>query len=361
MSRSPILFRCDGTTETGWEPFYQCMTLAQAIQRRRRPTYFYSRLDPANLSLVIHRGGHEWVPAMNPVGTMDDLDDTLREARDLNAAAVVVAAPNVSEEYLRELTASGLVVITVDPEAQHDYPNRLVYNPFMGVGPELYHHAVGTQLLVGPRFALIRGMIRRIRPLRAQEPPSPFRGMVALGDDDLDGKAGDLARELLEMPKVDKVTIVARAHHPHYEEFKALCQSEPGRVEVVSENNEVSTRLTRCHFALTSGDSWSLEMACLGMPQLMLTRQPRYEANAQRLDEEGAAINLGSMGKVTPGQLHSAVQDLLLDQTERRAMSRTGRQLIDGRGTDRFVNGTEILLHVAARPAEPVYMPRLAA
>src|SRR6516225_7938504 len=117
MSRSPILFRCDATPEQGWENFYQCMTLAQAIQRRRRGTYFYSCLEPNNLALIANRGGHEWVPAEHPVGSMDDLDATLHQARRLNAAAVVIVAPHVSVEYLREMSASGIVVITVEPEA----------------------------------------------------------------------------------------------------------------------------------------------------------------------------------------------------------------------------------------------------
>src|SRR5262245_20652033 len=349
MSRSPILFRCDATPEQGWETFYQCMTLAQAIQRRRRGTYFYSRLEPNCLALIANRGGHEWVPADHQVGSMDDLDATLHQSRRLGAAAVVVVAPQVSVEYLREMTASGLVVITVEPEARLDYPNRLVFNPFLGVNETQYHHARGTQLLVGPRFPLIRGMIRRVRPLRSQEPPTPFRALVAMGDDDLNGRAVDLTKELADMPKVDKVSIVARPHHPRIDDLREIVKSEPGRLEIISENAEVSTRLTRAHFAISSGCPWSLEFACLGMPQLILTDEQRYVANADRLGDEGAAQYLGAANKVTPGRFRTAVQELLLDPQERKSMTRIGRQLIDGRGTDRFVNGTEILLHVGAR------------
>ncbi|MBX7106024.1 MAG: polysaccharide biosynthesis protein [Gemmataceae bacterium] len=349
MSRSPILFRCDATPEQGWEPFYQCMTLAQAIQRRRRGTYFFSRLEPNHLALTAHRGGHEWVAAEHPVGTSDDLDATLAQARKLNAAAIVVVASGLSVEYLRELNASGLVVVTVGPETSLDYPNRLVFNPFLGNSTDQYRHATGTQLLVGPRFALIRGMVRRVRPLRAAEPAGPFRAMLALGDDDLPGRSVELAKELLDMPKVDKLSVVARPHHPRLDELRAVIAEESGRAEIICENAEVSTRLTRAHFAITTGCSWSVELACLGMPQLIMTECDRYEANAQRLDEEGAAQYLGRANKVTSGQLRNAVQDLLLDSHERKAMTRIGRQLIDGRGTDRFVNGTEILLHANQR------------
>jgi spore coat polysaccharide biosynthesis predicted glycosyltransferase SpsG len=352
MSRSPILFRCDGTPEAGWEPFYQCMTLAQAMQRRRRGTYLHSRLEPANLALTITRGGHEWLPAEHPVGTTDDLDETVRQARKIGAAAVVVVAPKVSVEYLRELTASGLLVVSLDNEGKLDFPNRLVFNPFIGVPAEDYKHARGTQLLAGPKYALIRGLIRRIRPLRAQEPPAPFRGFVAMGDNDLEGRSVKLAAELLDNPKVDKVAVAARPHDPHIEKLRELALSEPGRLEIVSENNEVTTRLGRSHFALTSGDSWSVEMACLGMPQLILSMEQRYASNAQSLEDEGTATYLGPVAKVTNGALRTAVSELLVDQTERRGMSRCGRQLIDGRGTDRFVTAVEVLLHVAANAGE---------
>jgi len=59
-SRGPILFRCDGTPDQGWEPFYQCLSFAAALQRRRRGTHFLSYLDPLSLAHVINRGNNEW-------------------------------------------------------------------------------------------------------------------------------------------------------------------------------------------------------------------------------------------------------------------------------------------------------------
>jgi hypothetical protein len=68
MTRAPILFRCDGTATTGWESFYQCLVLAGAMQRRRRGTYFLSRLEPQTLAGPILRGGHEWNETTTEVG-----------------------------------------------------------------------------------------------------------------------------------------------------------------------------------------------------------------------------------------------------------------------------------------------------
>src|SRR5438067_10412812 len=102
-SRGPILFRCDGTAEQGWEPFYQCLSLAAALQRRRRGTHFFSYLDPLSLAQVVHRANNEWVPAEERVGSPGDLAATVVQVRRLPAAAVVVPGGGATAEYLASL------------------------------------------------------------------------------------------------------------------------------------------------------------------------------------------------------------------------------------------------------------------
>jgi len=120
VKRGSILFRCDATPEQGYEPFYQCLSLAASMQRRRRGTHFFSYLEPLSLATNIHRGNNDWAAAESVVGGPGDLDATLREVRKLAPSAVIVAAPSVSEEYLEELTATGTRVICIDSHAGLD-------------------------------------------------------------------------------------------------------------------------------------------------------------------------------------------------------------------------------------------------
>jgi spore coat polysaccharide biosynthesis predicted glycosyltransferase SpsG len=350
MNRAPILFRCDGNPETGYEPFYQCLIAAAAMQRRRRGTHFFSNLDPLSLALPINRGGHDWNDTQTRVGTADDLDATLREIRRLNAAAVLVVAPDLNEDYLRELDASGTLVVVIDSAADLYFPNRLVLNPLLGAGRERYKHERGTQLLVGTRYAFVRPIIRRLRPLRAQEPAQPFRALVALGDDDCGGHTLTVARLLLEDERIAKLSIFVRPHHPQVTEIKEFAAGFEGRVDVATENPELSARVSRCHFAVTGGDGLALELACVGVPQLMTIVAPRHQANARYLDEEGVATDLGLATGFDPDAFRQATEILLTDPMERQGMARCGRQLIDGRGPDRFVTAVEVMLHPAPTP-----------
>jgi spore coat polysaccharide biosynthesis predicted glycosyltransferase SpsG len=208
-----------------------------------------------------------------------------------------------------------------------------------------YRVGRGTQLLLGRKFALVRGVFRRQRTIRATEQPGPFRALVAFGEDDAADQTWVRTQQLLEMPKVDRVSIACRTHHPRYHDLRDLADESGGKVEVVTEPKELMTRLVRAHFALTSGDAWSLEVCCVGIPQLVLPAKPAHHLTAKRLDDEGAGTFLGSAADVTVEQLAEAVGIVLDDPMERLGMSRCARNLVDGRGGDRVVNGLEIVLH----------------
>jgi spore coat polysaccharide biosynthesis predicted glycosyltransferase SpsG len=348
VKRGPVLFRCDATVESGFESFYQCLSLAAAMQRRRRGTHFFSYLDPLSLATVIHRGNNDWNAAESKIGGPGDLEATLREVRRLNASAVVVNGSTVTTEYLEALNATGTRVISIDSEAGIRFPSKIVVNPFLAPNSKPYKYEPGTQLLMGSKFALVRGVFRRQRTIRATEQPGAFRAMVCFGDDDHSEQSLMRTKQLLEMPKVDKVSIVTRTHHSMYDEMKEFAAASKGKVEIITEIKELMTRLVRVHFALTSGDTWAMELCCVGIPQLMIPTLSTHLLNAKRLDEAGAGTLLGAAEDISFDHLHEAVSLVLDDPMERMGMNRCGRRLIDGRGGDRIVNGMEIVLHAPA-------------
>jgi spore coat polysaccharide biosynthesis predicted glycosyltransferase SpsG len=345
MTRAPILFRVDAGPRLGWEHLSRCLTLAAAIQRRRRPAYFLSQLEPGSLGLTVKRGGNDWLDAGSPAGSDDDLEELIQEVRRLRPAAVLVDSPNVKEDYLSVLRGTGALVVSVDNLAQIVFPSRLVINPLLGPGRESYEFGCGTQLLLGARYALVRPEIRRQRPTRAQEPAQPFRAIVALGDDDPHNQSAELAKCLLNCPKVNRVDVLVRPYHRDLANLHALAENNSERLEIVHEPGEAPFRIARCHFAVTAGNAWSLELACVGVPQIVIVQSETHWPTAQRLEEEGVATCLGWQANVSAQTIRQAVTDLLGDALERQAMARCGRQLIDGRGPDRLVTALEVLLH----------------
>jgi len=345
MNRDPILFRVDATPASGFDRYTRCMTYAAALQRRRRPTFFLSQLEPRSLGMTIKRAGSDWLDADAPAGSPEDLAETVQEIRRLSPAAVIVDAPGVTEQYLQELMATGVCVVSMDHQAAINLPSQLIVNPLLGPNKEAYEHGLRSQLLLGPRYTLVRSEIRRVRPGRSQEPALPFSALLPIGDDDHDLKVIELAKLLLSVPKLERVDIIVRPEHPQLERLQALAEASKDRIKLAQEPAEVTARIARCHFAITHGNGFSLELACVGVPQLLVVQNEGYWPTAQRLEEEGAATCLGWHESVTSTTIRQAVQNLLGDPFERQAMARCGRQLIDARGPDRLVTALEVMLH----------------
>jgi spore coat polysaccharide biosynthesis predicted glycosyltransferase SpsG len=239
---------------------------------------------------------------------------------------------------------TGVAVVSLDTLASIVFPSHLVVNPLLGPGRESYEVRRGTQVLLGARYAVVRPEIRRVRPIRSQEPAQPFRALVMLGDDDPHNQSGEMARYLLNCPRVGRVDVVVRSYHPHLAELQALAASNPERLDVVTEPAEVPLRVSRSHLAVTAGNNWSLELACVGVPQMIVVQSEVHWPTAQQLEEAGAATCLGWHGNISAGTVRQAASTLLSDPLERQAMSRSGRKLIDGRGPDRLVTALEIVL-----------------
>lgn len=356
MNRDPILMRVDANPRTGYEGLARCLTLAAAIQRRRRPVYFLSQLEPGSLGLQIKRAGNEWLDADSPAGSTDDATETIREIRRLNPAAVVVDVPDATQGYLTELRASSRLLVSLDNQAAVRLPSHLIINPLLGPNKESYEYDAGAQLLLGQRYALVRPEIRKLRQVRSQEPPpvatqgsvrntNQFRALISLGEDDPNRRTLELAKILLAVPRIARVDVVVRSYHPDLEKLQALAANHPDRLELALEQNEISARIVRAHFAITNGGNWSMELACVGVPQLLIVQNEAHWPTAQRLEEEGCATCLGWHESVSAATIRQAVQNILGDPMERQALARCARNLIDGRGPDRLVTALEILLH----------------
>ena len=114
MNRDPIFLRVDATSKSGYERLARCLTIAAALQRRRRPVYFLAHLEPASLALTIKRGGNDWIAMHHHIGEPGDLAQVQKEMNRLSPGAVLVDDTGVKKSYLQELVAAGPMVVSID-------------------------------------------------------------------------------------------------------------------------------------------------------------------------------------------------------------------------------------------------------
>lgn len=349
MSRGNVLLRVDGSATHGMGRMARCLALANALQRRRYQMTFLSQIDNTGWPDRIRRFRHAVQKMPSPAGSPEDRADMLKEITQKSPVVVVTDAAEIDEEYLAFLSTRVPLVISIDDLGETRFPSDLVLNPMLHPGPEDYRVYPGTQLVAGPKYAMIRAEFRRARGVRATEPGGPPRVLLALGGGQVAKETADFADALLHKSKIERIDAVIGSGPKDREKLDALASASGGRLTVAQDVRDLGMRMTKAHLLITGGGNTSLEACCVGIPMLLVSRNDRQEQHAIRLEEIGAAQHLGRLGKVKASAMAQAAIDVLEDNFERKAMSRSGRLLIDGRGGDRIVTATEILLRRSRR------------
>jgi spore coat polysaccharide biosynthesis predicted glycosyltransferase SpsG len=236
------------------------------------------------------------------------------------------------------------LVISIDAVAGIRFPSDIVLSPNLNCDANDFQVYPGTQVLAGERYALVRSEFRRARNVRATEPGGAVRILLSLGGGEVGHDTARLAAALLEEKTIEKVDAVIGASTEGRDELKLLAERFPGRLSILADCRDLAMRITKSHLLVCGGGNTPIEAACVGIPTVVVVRRPDQSSHAEKLEEIGIAQNMGDLDASAPERVAKAVVEILADNFERKAMSRSGRMLIDGRGGDRLVTATEILL-----------------
>jgi spore coat polysaccharide biosynthesis predicted glycosyltransferase SpsG len=349
MNRGSILLRVDGSAEDGMGKLARCMALANALQRRRYQMTFMSRIDNHAWPDRIRRHRHTVLRTNHAAGSVADRADLMREVDARQPQVVVTDSVEFDEEFLAMLSYRVPLVISIDSVAGLRFPSDIVLSPTLTCDASDFQVYPGSQILAGERYAMVRSEFRRARNVRATEPGGAVRVLLSLGGGEVGHETARLAAALLEEKSIDKVDAVIGASVEGRDELKLLAERFPGRLSIIADCRDLAIRLTKSHLLVCGGGNTPIEAACVGIPTVVVVRRPEQAPHAEKLEEVGVAQSVGEFDASAPERVARAVVEILADNFERKAMSRSGRMLIDGRGGDRLVTATEILLRRARR------------
>lgn len=350
MNRGTILLRVDGSASDGMGRVARSLALANALQRRRYQMAFLSQIDNNAWPDRIRRHRHLVSRTSFPAGSDLDKAELLREIENRRPVVLVTDSECYDEEYLAQLSHRVPLVISIDERCDLRFPTDIVLNPTLGHGSREYATYPGTQVLAGDKYVMVRAEFRRARSVRSTEPGGPRRVLVSLGAGEVGQPTAAIARALLQEKSIEKVdALIGASTSNGRDELRQLSDEYSGRFHVSTDARDLGLRITKSHLLVTGGGNTTLEAACVGIPMVVVTMHERNRLNAERLEDIGVVQHLGAAADVKPERVAKAAVEILADDFERKAMSRAGRMLIDGRGADRLVTATEILLRRTRR------------
>lgn len=217
----------------------------------------------------------------------------------------------------QEPTTAVLVHNALPGARKEDYAERLIY-------PE-------ARVLAGPSYALLDESFVRARLIDKKRHPAVKRVLLTFGGGD-DRGATRAALEELDRCCPDAVRVVVTGSaNSSLPELRALAASD-SRIELRVDEAEMARVMAVVDAAVTAGGTTLNELACLGVPALVVAIAENQVRPAM-LWEAAGATKFG--GRFPQEDAFAGLGEFLQDQRGLVRMGERGRSMVDGRGAER--------------------------
>jgi len=348
-----IAFRVDASAIIGTGHLMRCLTLADTLTVRGVLIRFVCRHLPEYFQDMLSEKGYEFI--LLGGSTSDSSEDDLvhshwlESSQNSDAQAVVLALSDRTwdwlvvdhyaldarwESALRQ-TAKKFFVIDDIADRRHDCDILLDQNFYADMNTRYTEKVPGhCELLLGPRYALLRDEFCRLRQQVKLRTGPVRRILVFLGGIDTDNYT-QCAIEALENVKIYgiSVDVVIGAQHPYREDIKSSC-IELG-FDCYVQTSHIAELMASADLAIGAGGSATWERCCLGLPTLTVSLANNQTEIAKGLELSGACQYVGSQQMATVKVLHNAVVELLKNNNRLQEISDKAFSCVDGLGVDR--------------------------
>ncbi len=334
-----VLIRADGDPAIGIGHVTRTLALAEAvIGANGSATLASASLTPA-LAERMWRLGGQVVQCTLEVGGSADLDWLTGLAAERGADWVVVDGYRFSPAYLEGLRRAGPQLLVLDDYAPWDrYPADLVLNQNIYASRELYPAGDGgPRYLLGPRFALLRSEIVKWGDVERTVPERGRRILITLGGADPYNAGRGILEAVSRLADEElEIRLVLGPSNPHRAAYLAAARDP--RVTITPAVEEMGVLMAWADLAITGAGSTVYELACTGVPTMVVALAGYQNALAAALARERLVVDLGPPEALAPERLLEEVDALLGNPALRAELSQRGRARVDGKGAVRVLN-----------------------
>lgn len=351
----PLVIRADASPVTGIGHLMRGLALAQSWQDRGGRVRFVTSEPPPALAARLEREGFQLAVIASATGSQADAGATLAEADAIGSRALVVDGYGFGADYLASLKGAGRTILLVDDLAAFRPDDAdLVLNQNLHAAAEAYAGIDRDRLLLGNRYALLRREFAAARGARIAAASVVPRLLLAMGGSD----PANVSERLLQYlgrwqgPAL-RLTVVTGPANPHRASVQAAVARLGGVIEteLVADPPDLPARLAGADLAISAAGTSCWELACLGVPMLLVVVADNQRAGAEALRAQGIAEVAGWHAALEAVRFLEQLRRMLSSPEDLQRLAAAGRALIDGQGAGRVAE--RLATHpVALRAAE---------
>ena len=344
----PLLIRADASREIGTGHVMRCLALAQVWRDKGGRCVFAMANSVAAVAERLQAEGMEIADFAATVDTNQDAAQLANLAATKQASWVVVDGYQFKVTYQQILKEAGLNVLVVDDNGHAGaYVADLVLDQNASAEESYYRlRESSTQLLLGPRFAMLRREFKRWQGWTRTIIPDGRKVLVTMGGSDPENVTLRVIQALNSvMTKQLQVTVVIGGSNLHGELLERAVSGSDIRLERNVTN--MAELMSEADVVISAAGTTCWEICLLGVPALLVDVAENQTPLAKALAQLGIALHLNGGANVLAEEISTKLEWLLSSVEARKAMSQRGRMLVDGRGAERVaaaIRGSDLVL-----------------
>lgn len=269
---------------------------------------------------------------------VENLDQEIAYIQRMRPQAIVVNMLNNNPERLERFRRNTDLLVTIDDTSDAAKVADIRINP-------LYYAegAVNDFSFVALSHEFIRAngipkdVARRVANI-----------LVTQGGADTYGFTPKILRALDDIDPDCRIIVVIGPAFKHHHQLNECINQCRRRFEIVHSPANMCELMQQSDLAITAGGNTMFELACVGVPAIVICGEPFEQETAQRLQQYGVVRNLGFGENVSEETIAETVGRLMEASEERRSMGGKGQKLIDGRGAERVA--AMVARHIGGSP-----------
>jgi len=358
-----IAFRTDASIQIGTGHFMRCLTLADQLKKQGARISFISRNLPPHLNEMLNARKIKYISlftdeVINPIDALahsswlaasqtQDAQATVKALASQSWDWIIVDHYALDERWERTVRANCKKLMVIDDLAdrQHDCDVLLDQN-FYSDMQSRYNGKVPVQcqLLLGPRYALLREEFRTLREQINVRTGDVKKVLVFFGGVDADNYTNLAIQALAELNVTQSVDIVIGAQHPNREQIKQACITNGFICHI--QTTRIAELMADADLAIGGGGTATWERCCLGLPTIsfcLAENQKKLIVDAALAGFIYAPISRRNLVEVIRDHVNSLLENPALI----KLISSTAMKFVDGKGSLRIstamgINSIEI-------------------
>ena len=345
MNPGNLLIRADANAAMGSGHVMRCLALAQAWRNGGGQVVFAMSESTPAIEKRLTEEGFRVARIAGAAGSSEDRAAMRSLAADQSSSWIVVDGYAFDSAYRQAMQETGRRCLIIDDNGgSEDFRSDLVLNQNLHARETMYPRRAGhTRLLLGARYALLRGEFVRYRDWSRKVADRAARILVTMGGSDPSNFTPRILASLAEIREQDlEIRVVIGGSSEHAAAVEQAARPFAGRVRLFRDVRNMAELMTWADLAIAGAGTTCWEMCLLGLAAVLIVVAPNQELIAAGLDSAGAAVNAGRVREVDCAALAREAEEILRNPGRRRAMAGAARALVDGWGRERVLDAMRV-------------------